>query len=375
MVKGFNSLDKEVMSPPKKARVGGNDDGAVPTFAIPSGESASKVRLPASAAIQIVFFKFSDDSSMFSIPGRPEPLIGAIYDHGAFPSIFYKENTAKDRFCAETHKSDKTFPASGKDLDAQNGMRWVMSPSEATFPGVPYRRGMYMKRSKVLWFVDYMDTFCTWRQVKGDDGDYGDLSIEVTNATDFTFDVSSKKYECNVVWKKVADLASLPFHVLSIPSPAWSKLLPHVCFEAVDATHLDIRCSGDTLSFKTPFNDFNVFGRYEAMDGSPLSEEASTYDKRQGQYVRILKNVDISDEPYKNFVLELLKNSVYKGTLLVMEWIESSDDNDGDEMQAFPKDEMQAFKKEVLALKHVFQKEDLEEHLNRGHETARPVIQ
>ena len=286
MVKNF-TVDNDATSPPKKTRLSGGDhDAAVPQFAMPNTAAATqKGRRPPQAPIQIAFHTFSDDSGLHGFQGRTEEVVAAIYDHGAYPSALFKEAAAKDLFCAENHKADKNFPETGRDFDAQNGLRWVMSSADATFPAVPFRRGMYMKRSKVLWFVDYMDTFFAWRQEKGDEGDYGELSIEVTNATNFKFDKSSKKYECVVAWKDVPDVSQLPFHVMSIPSPAWSRLYPHIKMEPVDATHLNVRCEGDTFSFKSQFNDFNVFGRYEAMDGTPLSEEASNLDKRQGQYV------------------------------------------------------------------------------------------
>ena len=87
---------------------------------------------------------------------------------------------------------DADFPASAKDMDAHNDMKQVMASRDAILPQVPYRRGMYMKASKVVWFVDFMDTFCHWRKMKALDGEFGELLIEVINSTEFPFDASGK---------------------------------------------------------------------------------------------------------------------------------------------------------------------------------------
>ena len=77
-------------------------DDDVPDFEVPSGVGSSprkkKIRLPEAAAFELALHTFSDDCALFGFPGPPEPVITAIYDHAAYPSLVFKQTETREQF-------------------------------------------------------------------------------------------------------------------------------------------------------------------------------------------------------------------------------------------------------------------------------------
>jgi len=320
MVLGF-TVDKAEPSKRAQRKSGANDD-SVPDFKLPNLQPpAKKTKLPADAPVQIGLHNFSDDSSLFGFKGRIEPVIAAIYEHAAYPCLTYKESETTDIFCEERHRGDPDFPETAKDMDHRTDMKQVMSSQGAEPPLVPYRRGKYMKLSKVLCFIDFMDTFWNWRQEKALDGDFPPVTIQVHDSTTFNFQTRKKPYESTVEWTKTKTREALPFHVLSIPSVTWMKKYVEIVFETINRTEFHVRFHGDTWSFRTLFASHKIHGRFESKkDGEPLPEDASSADTRDANYVRLIKSIDVESDAHRTFLLEAIRTTLFKGTLVTIEW-------------------------------------------------------
>ena len=248
-------------------------------------------------------------------------------------------------FCNEMRHKDHDFPETGKDLDNVNDFRKVMATANAHSPQVPFRRAVYMKLSKVIYFVDYMDTFCAWRCNNKCDGDFEEpIAIEVKHNTEFAFDITAKEYECHVEWSKVKT-SDLPFHVLSVPSPTWTKTYPKIVFERISAKSVKVRFEDETFSFKNLFIELTIPGRYETMDGFPLPLDASRAEKTVAKCIRVIKSVDIDKPDHKDFIMNLFGRSLLKDTLVIVEWCGDFETN---------VEELARFKKEVCNLTNVF---------------------
>ena len=105
-----------------------------------------------------------------------------------------------------------------------------------------------------------------------------------------------------------------------------------------------VRFEGDTWSFKSNFANVNVPGRYEMSDGTPLAENASQLEKKKAFFVRIIKKWDVSDEDKAEFLVDMLKETIYENTLVVVTWI-------GDIKESTPVAEL---KKNVNELENVY---------------------
>ena len=266
----------------------------------------------------------------------------------AYPDLFFKDKDFRNEFCEHMFRLDDTFP---KDMDAfqkRFQVKYVMTsqvPLQAM--QIPFARGCYIYggTQAVLAWIDTVDTMLHWRRTLGRDGDFPPISIEITNCTGLKFDTAQKEYDCNVTWTDKASTSMEPQSPFSIPSAAWVKTFPLVYFEALSNKTMKIRFEGDTLTFAKHFGAMKIPGRYEDDSGRGLStaelEDADV--KKQASYVRIIKEIDVTEEQLNAFLLSVLAEKVYKGTLIIVKW--KGDFNPGDGVTKF--------KTQVLALKNV----------------------
>ena len=56
-------------------------------------------------------------------------------------------------------------------------------------------------------------------------------------------------------------------------------------------------------------------------DGTPLAENASQLEKKKAFYVRIIKKWDVSNEKKSEFLVEMLKGTIYENALVAVQWI------------------------------------------------------
>ena len=102
---------------------------------------------------------------------------------------------------------------------------------------------------------------------------------------------------------------------------------------------------GDTWSFKSNFANVNVLRRYETSDGAPLPANTSQLEKKKkGFYVRVIRKWDVSDEEKSKFLVDMIKETIYENTLVLVKWI-------GDIKESTPVAEL---KKNVNELENVY---------------------
>ena len=106
-----------------------------------------------------------------------------------------------------------------------------------------------------------------------------------------------------------------------------------------------MRFVGDTITFKRLFNAHNIFGRYEDKDGIPLPADASNAAKQQANYVRIIKSINIANQAHKAFLLQMIMTTLFKGTLVVVEWV-GPVPQEGDGVHVFKK-ELESIKQAI----------------------------
>ena len=172
-------------------------------------------------------------------------------------------------------------------------------------------RACYVKSSCVVDFIDLLDTFCNWRKANNVGGEFPNITLEVNNATGMVFDVEGKEYDCAVTWQ-VAE-AKVQLGIFKVPSPVWTLLYPVIEIQKLDSSEAKVRFEGDTLTFKGRFSDHGVPGRHEDASGNALPADATDEAKRAATYVRIIKAINVSENRKREFMVDLLKTSVYRG--------------------------------------------------------------
>ena len=272
------------------------------------------------ANIMLALNKFSDDSTLFGFHGEVDAVIQAIYEHAASPSVFDKHAEARDELCAQRHAKDSKFPAHGKALDVALGVKGVMSDEEAGACDSPFRRASYMKRGAVLEYVAFMDTYCSWRKGESYGGKYGDLTINITNATGFDFPDANVKYECEITWTQAPADFKTPFDVFPLPSLARSGQFPLVNIQKLSTKTVKVRFEGNTFNFREGFTRCSIPGRYENKEGDAVPAPETAEEKKVATYIRIIKCIDVEVSAARDFLLGVFGDLVYKGTLVKVVW-------------------------------------------------------
>ena len=114
MVANFTVAKKEPAQAVKRPPSTQADADDLPDFRVPgAADLKKKQRLPPTAPVRIGLHTFSLDSTVFGFRGGIEPVIAAIYDHAAYPCLFFKENGTRDEFCNEMRHKDPDFPETG----------------------------------------------------------------------------------------------------------------------------------------------------------------------------------------------------------------------------------------------------------------------
>ena len=90
--------------------------------------------------------------------------------------------------------------------------------------------------------------------------------------------------------------------------------------KSLSNTEVRVRFEGDTWSFTSNFATVNVPDRYEMSDGAPLAENASQLEKKKAFFVRIIKKWDVSVDKQAEFLVEMLLETIYENTLVVVKW-------------------------------------------------------
>jgi len=291
-----------------------NDDDS--DFELPKAEMmpAKKRRLPPDAPFTVEAYRYSDTSELLGFAGSADIVILAVLNHEAFPSVLYKFTDTVDLFCGETQKKQKEFPASFKDLETALNVKFVLTPNPALQCQIPYKRGVYARVHDLSNLIQFLDTFVAWRRLQSIGGDFPlEIKFDVKDFTGLEQvgeHLANGNFENPFTLARHAAKASIPSMIFTVAGPSWSKMHPKIIFTRIDANYVHIRFEGETYLFRGAFGERNIQGRFEYPNGKPLPETASDQEKKGNIYARIIKKINVEEEPKKKFLLEALATNV-----------------------------------------------------------------
>ena len=203
---------------------------------------------------------------------------------------------------------------------ARNEVRFVMGSDPPLEKQTPYARGAYVKLQLAGKLVEVLDSFFWWRHAGKIGGVFPAPKIALLKGRDIALSTDCE-YECDMAVENAPTRVDVPFSPLAIPGPAWSKKHASVKIEHVSDDFVQVRFEGDTISFRANFATVGVPGRYETPDGDPLPEDMSLEQKKSASFVRIIKKWDVSVEEQRAYLVELINETIYENTLVVVEWL------------------------------------------------------
>ena len=188
------------------------------------------------------------------------------------------------------------MPANVRELEDAVGVRLVVSdktdPDDAGF--VQWRVGFYVA-GDLNNFLMLLDDWFVYK-AKATKRDqpfqvhlYPHIGVEVTNVEDFAYDHIELNEPSPV----------LPLGIFQC-QPCIGKSIVTLNLQ-IEADTMNIVITGNTWSFRSRMNTFGVWGGYQ---------EASTIDQKR-PYLRVLKDLDLSDDAQKERVLSMIGESVF----------------------------------------------------------------
>jgi hypothetical protein len=108
--------------------------------------------------------------------------------------------------------------------------------------------------------------------------------------------------------------------VFSVPSASWKKVFPSVSITKLSANTVKVRFEGDTWSFRSQFNQCGIHGRFENSDGQVVPSTATQEEKRNADYVRLIKSINVQGPNERGFLENIFGNIIYKTTMLRVTW-------------------------------------------------------
>ena len=291
----------------------------VADFVIPT-KLPKKAKVSDHAPVLIGLQKFSDNCELCGLHGSKDKVVVLMMDHTAKPNYFFKFLDAFGNFLDHMHGLQNAFPTTMEEFEKRFEMRFVMASDPPIENQKPYARGAYVKLHLAGKVIEVLDSFFWWRHEMQVGGIFPAPEVIIVKGTGVTL-TQDCQYECTVVIEDGGARVARPFSPLQIPGPAWSKRHACVKMRVLTENTLEVRFEGDTISFRSQFSTLAVPGRYESQHGEPLEDEISLEEKKKASYVRIIKSWDVTEEEKCDFLLEMLSESVYENTLVIVQWL------------------------------------------------------
>ena len=99
------------------------------------------------------------------------------------------------------------------------------------------------------------------------------------------------------------------------------KVFPSISITKLSANTVKVRFEGDTWSFRPQFSLCGIHGRFENSDGQVVPSTATQEEKRNADYVRLIKSINVQGPKECGFLENLFGNIVYKTTMVRVTWI------------------------------------------------------
>lgn len=268
----------------------------------PSRSFATPQRLPVSAPVIMTIYKVTDQASDVwpNFAGTAATLWQMQIKHDAKPSITFDMVGSFNEFLSEARAKDETIPASLSELQQSCGVKLVIAngedPQRVGF--VPWRPSFYVagppEIETLAGFLNLLDQFFVFKAAKI----AKPQPFEVSVHPHIGIDVST-----------IAEDFEYPHYVINTPA----KILPMSFFEGQPVVGrgcitVHIECheqdslsmifAGNTWNFRTRLDDCNVLGSHRAENG---------------EYLRVLKGVDVTDVAEKTRAKNLFGEAAFNG--------------------------------------------------------------
>ena len=268
----------------------------------PQPKTNQRQRLPTNAPLEVCIYRYCEQASLIwdLLQGKDEFKLYQIQiAHDAQRSITFDVRNSFNDFLAKAHEENPTIPANLQQLERDAAVKLIVS--DRTDPdGVGFQQWRAAFYCVDLQnFLMLLDGWFKHKEIQIAREQPFQVQLRPHSSCDIEIDIDDFNYEHYALNEKAREL---PLHVFHA-QPVVGKRITILNLQVSSDTVFDLVITGHNWPFRAALDAFGVRGGYQDSE------------KENRQYVRIWKDVDISDEDTKKRFLEMLETA-FKGLCL-----------------------------------------------------------
>lgn len=268
----------------------------------PQAKTDQRPRLPSNAPVEVCIYCYCEQASLIwdLLQGKDEFKLYQIQiTHDAQRSITFGFRNSFDDFLAKAHEENPAIPANLQQLERDAAVKLIVA--DRTDPdGVgfqPWRAAFYCV--DLLSFLMLLDGWFKHKETQIAREQPFQVQLRPHSSCDIEIDIDDFNYEHYTLNEKARQL---PLHVFHA-APVVGKRVTTLNLQISSETVFDLVITGHNWPFRKSLDAFGVYGGYQETEN----------DNRQ--YVRVWKDIDISDKDTIKRFMEMLETA-FKGLCL-----------------------------------------------------------
>ena len=265
----------------------------------PQPKTNQRPRFPTNAPVEVCIYRYCEQASLIwdVLQGKDEFKLYQIQiTHDAQRSIAFDMKTSFKDFLAKAHEENPTIPADPQQLEEEAAVKLVVAdridPDAVGFQ--QWRVAFYCV--DLVNFLALLDGWFKYKEGQIAREQPFEVQLRPHSSCDIELDIDDFNYEHYTLHEKAREL---PLHVFHA-QPVIGKKIPVLNLQISSDTVFDLVITGWNWPFRAAFDAFGIRGGYQEAE------------KENRQYVRVWKDVDISDQDTNKRFMEMLETA-FKG--------------------------------------------------------------
>jgi len=257
---------------------------------------------PLNAPVEMCIYRYCDQASLIwdMLQGSDEFKLYQIQlTHDAQRSIMFDIRNSFNDWLSKSHENNPTIPENLQQLEKETAVRMVVT--DRTDPdGVglqPWRTAFYCVDLMNLLIL--LDGWFQYKQTQIAHEQPFQVQLRPHSSCDIEINTDDFSYQHYSIHERTR---ILPLHVFHAQPPV-GKRITTLNIQISSDTTFDLVITGHNWPFRTTLDAFGIQGGYQGSDN----------EKRQ--YVRVWRDIDISDQVTSKRFMEMLE-TVFKGLCL-----------------------------------------------------------
>ena len=273
------------------------------TTVAPQPKTNQRPRLPTNAPVEVCIYRYCEKASLLwdLLQGKDDFKLYQIQiTHEAQRAITFSMRDSFNDFLAKAHQENATIPANLQQLERDAAVKLIVA-DRADPEGVGFQQWRVAFYCVDLAnFLMLLDGWFKHKEIQIVREQPFRVQLHPHSSVDVDIDVDDFNYEHYTLNENACDLPLHVFHAQPVVGKRITILNLQLCSDTV----LDLVITGHTWPFRAFLDAFGIHGGYQEAE-----------NKENRQYVRVWKDIDISDQDANKRFMEM-QVTPFKGLCL-----------------------------------------------------------